>query len=206
MVSLWVIIKKKNWQKRFVINQLLLCGYQITNWVGMMNWCLQIHNFKKKFQKAIASDKAIDVKISKTQIHHVARKGGSLFGTLVSLAQKCSPWQQILPRRYIRGLQLVYWVTFVILEKTRFLDKACIRKRAREVVSLIPWNELDQFITHRNLLTEKQKEQIIAPLQSHEEATLFGPALVFLCFLMHRLKKACRIDQCHDHLFPLVDK
>ena len=138
MVSLWVIIKKQNWQKRFVINQLLLCGYQITNWVGMMNWCLQIHNFKKKFQKAIASDKAIDVKISKTQIHHVARKGGSLFGTLVSFAQKCSPWQQILPRRYFWGLQLVNWIAFVILERTRFLGKACIRKRAREVVSLIP--------------------------------------------------------------------
>ena len=61
----------------------------------------------KKFQKAIASDKAIDVKISKTQIHHVARKGGSLFGTLVSFAQNCFPWQQILPRRYFWGLQLV---------------------------------------------------------------------------------------------------
>lgn len=38
----------------------------------------------KKMQKAMASGVGVDIKISKTQIRHVMKHGGSLFSTLVS--------------------------------------------------------------------------------------------------------------------------
>ena len=58
----------------------------------------------KKIQKAKTLGKGVEIKISKTQIRHVVKKGGSIFTTLMSLGTKMLPMATNLASKALSGL------------------------------------------------------------------------------------------------------
>lgn len=118
--------QKANCQKRSKINHLLLCDYQIINYLEMINW--RCKRQLKKIKKAIASGVGVDVKISRTHIRHVVRKRGSLFSTLRSLCAKVLPMATKLAWKVLPGfangaLVILEWIRFLGLRRLEWGNK-----------------------------------------------------------------------------------
>ena len=114
----------------------------------------------KRIQKAINNSTGVDLKISKTQISHVVQEGGSLWSSLFSLGTKALPYAskavtKVAPALATGALQAL---------GSLGIDK--IFGKGQSGGFLIPQNKIDQLIKYKDLLTKKQKEQIVSAIHT----------------------------------------
>ena len=114
----------------------------------------------KRIQKAMNNSTGVDLKISKTQISHVVQEGGSLWSSLFSLGTKALPYatkavSKVAPALATGALQAL---------GSLGIDK--IFGKGQTGGFLIPQNKIDQLIKYKDLLTKKQKEQIVSAIHT----------------------------------------
>ena len=114
----------------------------------------------KRIQKAMNNGTGVDLKISKTQISHLVQKGGSLWSSLFSLGTKALPYAtkavtKVAPALATGALQAL---------GSLGIDK--IFGKGQTGGFLIPQNKIDQLIKYKDLLTKKQKEQIVSAIHT----------------------------------------
>ena len=114
----------------------------------------------KRIKKAMNNRTGVDLKISKTQISHVVQKGGSLWSSLFSLGTKALPYAtkavtKVAPALATGALQAL---------GSLGIDK--IFGKGQTGGFLIPQNKIDQLIKYKDLLTKKQKEQIVSAIHT----------------------------------------
>ena len=114
----------------------------------------------KRIKKAMNNSTGVDLKISKTQISHVVQKGGSLWSSLFSLGTKAPPYAtkavtKVAPALATGALQAL---------GSLGIDK--IFGKGQTGGFLIPQNKIDQLIKYKDLLTKKQKEQIVSAIHT----------------------------------------
>ena len=105
----------------------------------------------KRIKKAISNKTGVDLKISKTQIKSVVQKGGSLWSSLLNLGMKALPYaSKAIPALATGAIQAL---------GSLGVDK--IFGRGQSGGFLIPQEKINQLIQYKDLLTNKQKEQIV---------------------------------------------
>ena len=105
----------------------------------------------KRIKKAISNKTGVDLKISKTQIRSVVQKGGSLWSSLLNLGMKALPYaSKAIPALATGAIQAL---------GSLGVDK--IFGRGQSGGFLIPQDKINQLIQYKDLLTKKQKEQIV---------------------------------------------
>ena len=113
-----------------------------------------------KIQKAVANKTGVDIKISKTQIRKSVKQGGSLFSSLAMLGAKALPFVTKAASKAFPALA----TGAVSALGSLGVDK--MFGRGQSGGFLIPQNKIDQLIQYKDWLTKKQKEQILAAVQS----------------------------------------
>ncbi|CAH3132264.1 unnamed protein product, partial [Pocillopora meandrina] len=93
---------------------------------------------------------------------HVARKGGSLFSTLVSLGAKVlpvatNPASKVLPGLATGALSNLANQAAVNFGMDKILGQGWYQNTSQRGGFLILPNKIDQLNTYKNLLTKKQK-------------------------------------------------
>ena len=112
----------------------------------------------KKINKAISLGNGVDIKISKTQIRKVMREGGSLFSAIIPLARSLAPTlAKTLGLSALAGLAS---------EGASQVVKKISGKGVQTGGFLIPQDKIQKLIDNKNLLTKKQKQDILNALQS----------------------------------------
>ena len=120
---------------------------------------------KRQINKIQGLGKGVDIKISKTQITKVVRKGGSLFFSLVSLGAKLLPKVMKVATKVAPGV-----VTGALSSLGEFRMKKILGQGASQTGGfLIPQNKIQKLIDNIHLLTKKQKEDLSIALQSGGE-------------------------------------
>jgi len=114
----------------------------------------------KRIQKAMNNGTGVDLKTSKTQINHLVQKGGSLWGSLITLGTKALPYvtkavTKVAPALATGALQAL---------GSLGIDK--IFGKGQSGGFLIPQDKIDQLIKYKDLLTKKQKEQIVSAIHT----------------------------------------
>ena len=105
----------------------------------------------KRIKKAINNKTGVDLKISKTQIRSVVQKGGSLWSSLLNLGMKALPYaSKAVPALATGAIQAL---------GSLGVDK--IFGRGQSSGFLIPQDKINELIQYKDLLTNKQKEQIV---------------------------------------------
>ena len=105
----------------------------------------------KRIKKALSNKTGVDLKISKTQIRSVVQKGGSLWSSLLNLGMKALPYAtKAVPALATGAIQAL---------GSLGIDK--IFGRGQSGGFLIPQDKINQLIQYKDLLTKKQKEQIV---------------------------------------------
>ena len=112
----------------------------------------------KRIKKAVDLDTGVELRISKTQIRKVTRQGGSLFSAVVPLARTLAPTlAKTLGLSALAGLAS---------EGASQVAKKISGKGAMTGGFLIPQDKIQKLIDNKRLLTNKQKQEILAALQS----------------------------------------
>ena len=115
-------------------------------------------NQKKRIAKAAALGKGVEIKISKSQIRKVMKQGGSLFSAIIPLARSLAPTlAKTLGLSALAGLAS---------EGASQVVKKISGKGAMTGGFLIPQDKIQKLIDNKHLLTNKQKQEILAALQS----------------------------------------
>ena len=115
-----------------------------------------------RIKKSLVSGKGVDIKISKTQIGKVVKKGGSLFTSLAALVPKLLPKAMQVATKVIPGL-----ATGALTSLGNFtMDKILGQGQGQCGGFLIPQDKIDKLIANKKYLTKKQKEDILSALQS----------------------------------------
>ena len=114
----------------------------------------------KRIRKAMNDGTGVDLKISKTQISHLVQEGGSLWSSLLTLGTKALPYAtkavtKVAPALATGALQAL---------GSLGIDK--IFGKGQSGGFLIPQNKINQLIHYKDLLTKKQKEDIVSALQT----------------------------------------
>ena len=105
----------------------------------------------KRIKKALSNKTGVDLKISKTQIRSVVQKGGSLWSSLLNIGMKALPYaSKAVPALATGALQAL---------GSLGMDK--IFGRGQSGGFLVPQDKINQLIQYKDLLTKKQKEQIV---------------------------------------------
>ena len=105
----------------------------------------------KRIKKAMTNKTGVDLKISKTQIRSVVQKGGSLWSSLLNLGMRALPYaSKAVPALATGAMQAL---------GSLGVDK--IFGRGQSGGFLIPQEKINQLIQYKDLLTNKQKEQIV---------------------------------------------
>ena len=113
-----------------------------------------------KIKKAVANRSGVDLKISKTQIRKSVKHGGSLFSSLAKLGAKALPFVAKAASKAFPALA----TGAVSALGSLGIDKIFGKRMSGGF--LIPQNKIDQLIKYKDWLTQKQKEQILAGVQS----------------------------------------
>ena len=113
-----------------------------------------------RLKKAQKMGKGSDIKISKTQIRKVIQHGGSLWSSLFSLGTKLLPYATTAVSKAVPAL------TTGALSALGSLGIDKIFGKKQKGGFLIPQNKIDKLIANKHLLSKKQKEDILAALQS----------------------------------------
>ena len=114
----------------------------------------------KRIQKAMNNGTGVDLKISKTQIRHLIQEGGSLWGSLLTLGAKALPYATKAATKALPALATGALSGLASLGVDKIFGKG------QTGGFLIPQNKIDQLIKHKDLLTKKQKEQIVTALHT----------------------------------------
>ena len=110
----------------------------------------------KRIKKAMTNKTGVDLKISKTQIRSVIQKGGSLWSSLLNLGMKALPYaSKAVPALATGAMQAL---------GSLGIDK--IFGRGQSGGFLIPQDKINQLIQYKDLLTNKQKEQIASAIHN----------------------------------------
>ena len=114
----------------------------------------------KRIQKAMKNKTGVDLKISKTQIRHLVQEGGSLLSSLLTLGSKTLPYAakavtKVAPALATGALQAL---------GSLGIDK--IFGKGQSGGFLIPQDKINQLIQYKDLLTKKQKEQIVSAIHT----------------------------------------
>ena len=114
----------------------------------------------KRIKKAMSNGTGVDLKISKTQIIHLVQEGGSLWSSLFSLGTKALPYATKAITKAVPALA----TGAVQALGSLGIDK--IFGKGQTGGFLIPQNKIDQLIKYKDLLTKKQKEQIVSAIHT----------------------------------------
>ena len=114
-----------------------------------------------RIEKSLLSGKGVDIKISKTQIGKVVKKGGSLFTSLAALVPKLLPKAMQVASKVIPGL-----ATGALTSLGNFTMDKILGQGLMCGGFLIPQDKIDKLIANKKYLTKKQKEEILNALQS----------------------------------------
>ena len=114
----------------------------------------------KRIQKAMKNKTGVDLKISKTQIRHLVQHGGSLWSSLLTLGAKALPYATKSASKALPALATGALSGLASLGVDKIFGKG------QSGGFLIPQNKIDQLIKHKDLLTKKQKEQIVSALHT----------------------------------------
>lgn len=112
-----------------------------------------------RIRKSLSLGKGVDLKISKTQITKVVKKGGALWSGLMS---------QVLPQVFKWAPKIAAPLASGAMQALGSLgiDKLFGSGHAQRGGFLIPQGKIDKLIANKKYLTKKQKEDILAALQS----------------------------------------
>ena len=112
-----------------------------------------------RIKRAISKGDGVELKISKTQARKVFKQGGSLWSSLLQIETKMLPF-------VTKGVGKV--AAPLATEAVSALDSLDIDKLfgSGQGGFLIPDSKVQLLIQNKNLLTKKQKEQILSALQS----------------------------------------
>ena len=114
----------------------------------------------KRVQKAMNNGTGVDLKISKTQIRHLVQKGGSLWSSLFKLGTTMLPYASKAVSKVVPGLASGAMQALGSLGINKIFGKG------QSGGFLIPQNKIDQLIKYKDLLTKKQKEQIVSAIHT----------------------------------------
>ena len=122
-----------------------------------------------KLIKSKRQGKGSDIKISKSQIRKAVVEGGSLWSSLFSLGTRMLPYagravSKVAPALATGALSAL---------GSLGIDK--IFGKGQTGGFLVPQSKIDQLIKHKGLLTKKQKEDIVAALQSGSGQVVIKP-------------------------------
>ena len=118
-----------------------------------------------RIKRSLKSGKGVDIKISKTQIGKVVKKGGSLFSSLAALVPTLLPKAMQVASKVVPGLAMGALGSLGNFT----MDKILGQGHGQVGGFLIPQDKIDKLIANKKHLTKKQKEDIIAALQSGGE-------------------------------------
>ena len=110
-----------------------------------------------RISKAKSLGNGVEVKISKTQIRKVMRKGGSLFSAIIPLAKSLAP-------TLAKTLGLSALAGLASEGASQVVKK--VTGSGQIGGFLIPEDKINKLIDNKNLLTDSQKKKIISALQS----------------------------------------
>ena len=120
-----------------------------------------------KIKKAAQNKTGVVIKISKSHIKKSIKQGGSLFSSLAMLGAKALPFVTKAASKAFPALA----TGAVSALGSLGIDK--IFGKGMTGGFLIPQNKVDQLIKYKNLLTTKQKEQILAAIQSGGQVVVY---------------------------------
>lgn len=115
-----------------------------------------------KIKKSAEEKKDVDLKISKAQIQAIIH-GGSLF---TSLLTKLLPYATSAVSKAVPALATGAMSALGSLGINKILGEGLQNRKSQTGGFLIPQDKIDKLIAHKNLLTKKQKEQILNSLQT----------------------------------------
>ena len=113
-----------------------------------------------KIKKAAQNRAGVVLKISKSHIKKSVKQGGSLFSSLAMLGAKALPYMTKAASKALPALATGAVSALGSLGMDKIFGKGMTGG------FLIPQNKVDQLIQYKHLLTNKQKEQILAAIQS----------------------------------------
>ena len=116
----------------------------------------------KRIQKSMNNGTGTDLKISKTQISHLVQEGGALWSSLLNMGNKMLPYatkavSKVVPSLATGALQAL---------GSLGVDKIFGNGISHTGGFLIPQNKINQLIQYKDLLTKKQKEDIVSALHT----------------------------------------
>ena len=120
----------------------------------------------KRIKKAMKNSTGVDLKISKTQIRHLVQHGGSLWSSLLTLGAKALPYATKAATKALPALATGALSGLASLGVDKIFGKG------QSGGFLIPQNKIDQLIKHKDLLTKKQKEQIVSALHTGSQLVI----------------------------------
>ena len=114
----------------------------------------------KRLQKAMKNRTGVDLKISKTQIRYLVQEGGSIWSSLINLGMRALPYASRAVSK--AGPALATGALSAL--GSLGIDK--IFGKGQTGGFLVPQSKIDQLIKYKDLLTKKQKEQIVSALHA----------------------------------------
>ena len=114
----------------------------------------------KRIRKAMNNGTGVDLKISKTQISHLVQEGGSLWSSLLRLGTTALPYATKAVTKVAPALATGALQALGSLGIDRIFGKG------QSGGFLIPQNKINQLIHYKDLLTKKQKDDIVSALQT----------------------------------------
>ena len=121
-----------------------------------------------RINRALTLGKGVDIKISKTQIGKVVQKGGSLFSSLAALVPTLLPKAMQVASKVVPGLAMGALGSLGNFTMDKILRQG-LAPHTQCGGFLIPQDKVDKLIANKKYLTKKQKEDIVAALQSGGE-------------------------------------
>ena len=120
-----------------------------------------------RINRGLTSGKGVDIKISKTQIGKVVKKGGSLFSSLAALVPTLLPKAMQVASKVVPGLAMGALGSLGNFTMDKILGQGHTTPTRTQVGGfLIPQDKIDKLIANKKYLTKKQKEEILNALQS----------------------------------------
>ena len=117
-----------------------------------------------RINRGLTSGKGVDIKISKTQIGKVVKKGGSLFSSLAALVPTLLPKAMQVASKVVPGLAMGALGSLGNFTMDKILGQGHTTPMCGGF--LIPQDKVDKLIANKKYLTKKQKEDILSALQS----------------------------------------
>ena len=115
----------------------------------------------KRIQKAMNNGTGVDLKISKSQIRHLVKEGGSLWSSLLTLGTKALPYATKAVSKLAPALAAGAAQALGSLGVDKIFGNG-----VQTGGFLIPQDKIDQLIKYKDLLTKKQKEQIVSAIHT----------------------------------------